>query len=114
MDTDSADKLDRILYAMTTLKSRTMMCIGRDDDVNILEVHLAAFNLACRSLDFWYGSEIHKQVISESGWESSAQGIAPGMRKRGLSEKEIVSALIDVEILKWEKMGKELEIASDS
>src|SRR4051812_49231402 len=88
--------ISRIIERLAQIRHRPHMWLERMDAYSC-QHFLRGFHAACFGLGYEIPLEIRRQVTLEYGWESSKHGVEASMRRRGLSEPEMVAALLELE-----------------
>jgi hypothetical protein len=92
--------ISQIIARLEQIKLRPHMWLERMDAYSC-EHFLRGFRDACFGLGYEVPLEIREQVTLEHGWQRSKLGVVPSMKRRGLSEPEIVEALLELETAFW-------------
>jgi hypothetical protein len=61
-------------------------------------VWLGGFDAGCSAAGAAIPREISVKVLNERGWEDSAHGPVPQMRKKGLSDTQVISELVEIQV----------------
>ena len=98
MDSEYTDKF---IEFFEEVLARPLMYFGKNDaDAVIIFTHGLYTSLYITNHSF-PSEEIYREVSKNRGWHFNALGIIPDMKKKGLSDEEMVKELISVEIEAW-------------
>jgi hypothetical protein len=109
MQTIDEEKKKEVITFLEQVKKRTLMYIGKPD-ADLMACFLWAFNFGCllmRSDDGREGikmSAMRDEYIRERGWRNGSRGLVVEVRKKGLSEEEIIQGLVEIEIEIWKNL----------
>ncbi len=102
MSDEQARKIIRILEAV---KSRPEMYVGKRDDPKEIQTFLWGIHVICRTLT-GVDYDFFREIALKRGWKNSPVGIVPSMREAGLSDEEIVTELITIDIEAYKQIFK--------
>lgn len=100
MDEEIRNKVANILEELSDVQRRTGMYIG-EVELGKLEIFLMGFNTALIALRFMYSPEDQRAAMQEFGWERHSDGCISQMRQRGLSERQMINDLLEIEKSAW-------------
>ena len=93
MDAD----FDKLISQLREVQKRPEMYIG-DLDSRSMRSFLVGYLVAQSALGVREAGLDRHKIIESRGWKVRAVGPVPEMRERGLTEREIVTELIEIEI----------------
>lgn len=95
------EHIDKFIEFFEAVKARPIIYFGKfDTDAVILFTH--GFYESLSIIDESFPSlDIHKEASKVRGWNFNALGVVPDLKKKGLSNEEMVKELISVEIEAW-------------
>ena len=98
------ESLSHIISSLELFRTRIGMYVANADDVDDVKAYITGFTNACGTLGFGYDSDITCTVLHENGWEAYANGPVGQMRSSGLTERQIVQEIVNLEIAKWRRL----------
>jgi len=105
----NSEYIDKIIEFFKAVKTRPIMYFGKyETDAVEIFTHGFYMSLSITNQSF-PDLEIRKEASKNRGWNFNAMGIVPHMKKKGLSDEEMVRELISVEIETWKVFRKSLE-----
>ena len=101
-------KVSAIIEILESVRKRTPMYIEAID-AKLLEHFLHGFNVGCFALlndaqAYSRHISMFLRIASERGWDFNALSPVNVMRKKGLSEEEILNELMVLEIKTWHRL----------
>lgn len=87
-----------LIELFESVKQRPAKYFGRDDDVFSVHAYVAGVVTACSLVAGWDLASHYSWAVEARGWEFNAHWGPDRMRERGLSDREIVQALLSIEI----------------
>jgi hypothetical protein len=112
MQSVDEEKKKEVIEFLEHIKARPKMYIGRLDS-EAMDCFIWAFNFGCLlmrndlkaiSKADKKMSEMREQYILERGWYKGCKGLPVELRKKGLSEEEIIQGLVEIEIEIWKNL----------
>jgi hypothetical protein len=112
MQTVDEEKKKEVITFLEHVKNRPKMYIGKLD-AEKMDCFIWAFNFGCllikndeKSLnkEGKKMSEMREQYILERGWYQGCKGLVVELRKKGLSEEEIIQGLVEIEVEIWKNI----------
>jgi hypothetical protein len=106
------EKKKQVITFLELVKNRPMMFIGRLDAA-LMDRFINGFHQGCLLMKDDEGafgsegkrmSEMREQDILERGWYNGCKGLVVELRKKGLSEEEIIQGLVEIEIEIWKNI----------
>lgn len=95
------DHKKNVLDQLDAISKRPAMYFGSEENVASAESYLHGYNAALSVTltgDYHGISDLYGETMIQRGWKWSAAGVTHQMREKGLSDKEIVAELIQIEL----------------
>src|SRR5262245_5915755 len=89
-----------IEQTLRLLQARPHLFVG-DVTLERIYVWLGGFGAGCAALGEKIDRDAYVKVLEGRGWAESAYGEIPQMRKKGLSDEQIIRELIEIQILTY-------------
>jgi hypothetical protein len=112
MQTVDEEKKKQVITYLELVKKRPMMFIG-SLDAALMDRFINGFHDGCLLMKNDEGafgseskkmSEMREQYILGRGWYQGCKGLVVELRKKGLSEEEIIQGLVEIEIEVWKNI----------
>ncbi|MGD9588181.1 MAG: hypothetical protein AB7Q37_06155 [Pyrinomonadaceae bacterium] len=103
--------VEKLIDYLTAVRSRPRMYLGSDDNPDVADAYLGGTRvLALLFFDF-HGSvtALQDEVATRRGYWYHADGIIAALRRKKLSDKDIVHELIESEIEFWKVYAEQME-----
>jgi len=105
----SKEYIDKFIEFFEAALARPLIYFGKHDtDAVVIFTHGLYMSLSITNQIF-PSLEICREAAKNCGWHFNALGIIPDMKKKGLSDEEMVKELILVEIETWKIFRDKLE-----
>lgn len=99
--------IEEIIRFLNHVKQKPNMYVDKSD-ITSMESLIYGFNAGCHIMSDAINPLKHRDIIDQvkidRGWHFSPVSVTVEMKKRGLSDEEIIQELLDIEIETWRRM----------
>ena len=102
---------EKIIEYLIAIRSRPKMYFGSDDKPDITRAYLSGMRYLALTLFDFRGNHvaIQDEVATRRGYWYHADGIIAALRRKELSDKDIVSELVESEIEFWNVYAEQIK-----